>query len=110
MTKGHYHAWRKATEFYIGLQGSGVMLLEYEFTQETRMLPLTPNAVIYVPSHTAHRTINTGTDPLTYLGIYPALAGHDYGSIAERNFLHVVVEQMGVPALIDRVSYLQHLR
>lgn len=110
MTKGHYHAWREAAEFYIGLQGTGVMLLEHEQTGETRMVPLTPNAVVYVPGYTAHRTINTGDTPLTYLGIYPALAGHDYGAIAERNFMHVVVERNGEPTLIDRVTYLESLR
>ena len=46
-------------------------------------MPLTPESAVYVPGHTAHRTINTGDMPLTYLGIYPARAGHDYGVIAD---------------------------
>ncbi|MEZ4638826.1 MAG: glucose-6-phosphate isomerase family protein [Caldilineaceae bacterium] len=91
MTKGHFHAWRAAAEYYIGLSGEGVMLLESEDGEESRLLPLTANAAVYVPGHIAHRTINTGDEPLVYLGIYPAQAGHDYGAIAERNFRHVVV-------------------
>jgi glucose-6-phosphate isomerase, archaeal len=102
LTKGHYHAWRPAAEFYIGLRGEGHMLLEDEATGEARFLPLTPHGVVYVPGHTAHRTMNTGSEPLLYLGIYPARAGHDYGSIAESNFRHVVIERDGLPTLLPR--------
>jgi glucose-6-phosphate isomerase len=102
MTKGHLHAWREAAEFYVGLTGDGVMLLEDEQTGESRMAPLRPNHVVYVPGKTAHRTMNTGKVPLTYLGVYPAKAGHDYGAIAARNFRCVVVERDGQPAMLDR--------
>ncbi|MCU0512929.1 MAG: glucose-6-phosphate isomerase [Anaerolineae bacterium] len=104
-TKGHYHAWRAAAEVYIGLSGSGYMLLEDEQTGASRLLPLTGHSAVYVPGGTAHRTINTGTTPLTYIGINPARAGHDYGSIAERGFRQIVVEVAGTPTLIDRALY-----
>lgn len=110
MTKGHLHAWRPAAEYYIGLRGSGVMLLEDEAGTQATMVPLTPNSAVYVPGHTAHRTVNTGDVPLIYLGIYPARAGHDYGVIAERNFRHVVIERDGVPVMVAREVYLQELR
>jgi glucose-6-phosphate isomerase len=90
MTKGHYHSWRPAAEFYIGLTGEGMMLLEDEATGASQAVPLIPNHVVYVPGYTAHRTMNTGDIPLTYLGVYPAEAGHDYGAIATRNFRQVV--------------------
>ncbi len=109
MTKGHYHAWRPAAEVYIGLNGVGAMLLEGEGSQESRLVPLEANCIIYVPGHTAHRTINTGDDPLTYLGIYPATAGHDYGTIATRNFRHVVVAVDGKPTLLQRSHFLASL-
>jgi glucose-6-phosphate isomerase len=102
LTKGHLHAWRPAAEFYIGLRGEGVMLLEDEASGESKLLPLTVNSAVYVPGHTAHRTINSGAEPLVYLGIYPAKAGHDYGSIAEKNFRMVVVEENGRPVLKER--------
>jgi glucose-6-phosphate isomerase, archaeal len=102
MTKGHLHAWRAAAEFYIGLSGEGVMLLEDEATGESRMVELRPNGVVYVPGHTAHRTMNVGSTPLTYLGVYPAKAGHDYSTIAKNNFRRVVVEHDGKPAMIER--------
>lgn len=102
LTKGHLHAWRPAAEFYVGLKGSGMMLLEDEHSSETRMLPLTPNGVVYVPGHTAHRTMNVGDEPLVYLGIYPARAGHDYGSIATKNFRYVVMDRDGEPTMLER--------
>lgn len=102
MTKGHFHAWRPAAEFYFGLAGEGVMLLEDERTGESRLIELHPHTAVYVPGYTAHRTINVGSDPLTYLGVYPARAGHDYGAIATRNFQCVVVAREGRPILLKR--------
>jgi glucose-6-phosphate isomerase len=104
MTKGHLHSWRPAAEFYFGLTGDGVMLLEDEATCESRMVPLRPNGVVYVPGHTAHRTMNIGKTPLTYIGVYPAKAGHDYSTIAKTNFRCVIVERNGQPAMIERKS------
>lgn len=102
LTKGHLHRIREAAEVYIGLSGEGRMLLEDEATGESRLEPLGAGRVVYVPGFTAHRTINTGDEPLTYFGVYPANAGHDYGAIAERNFLKVVVERGGTPVMLDR--------
>ena len=102
MTKGHLHAWREAAELYIGLAGEGLMLLEDEATGESRVVELRPNSTVYVPGRTAHRTMNVGQTPLTYLGVYPARAGHDYSTIADRNFRCVVVEHNGRPAMLKR--------
>ena len=102
MTKGHLHAWRAAAEIYIGLGGEGVMLLEDEATGESRMVCLHLHQVVYVPGGTAHRTMNTGREPLTYVGIYPAKAGHDYGAVGRNNFRCVVVERDGRPVMRER--------
>jgi len=102
LTKGHYHTWREAAEVYIGLSGEGAMLLEDEASGESRLEPLGAGKIVYVPGHTAHRTMNTGSEPLTYIGVYPSKAGHDYGAIAERNFYKILVEQDGKPELMDR--------
>ncbi len=102
LTKGHLHANRPAAEVYVGLKGEGAMLLEDEATGRSKLLPLGEGRIVYVPGHTAHRTMNTGADPLVYLGIYPSDAGHDYGAIAERNFRKILVERDGRPVLIDR--------
>lgn len=105
LTKGHLHTWRDAAELYIGFEGEGAMLLEDEESGESRLVPLTARSTVYVPGHTAHRTINTGTEPLVYLGVYPARAGHDYAFIQERNFRKVVVEQDSRPVFLDRAAF-----
>jgi glucose-6-phosphate isomerase len=105
MTKGHRHQWRPAAEFYFGLSGEGIMLLEDDSTGESRLIELRPHSAVYVPGHTAHRTVNVGSTPLTYIGVYPAKAGHDYSTIERNNFRCVVVEHNGKPALIERKDF-----
>jgi len=105
MTKGHLHARREAAEIYIGLTGQGLMLLEDEATGQSRLVELNSNGVVYVPGHTAHRTINVGDSNLTYLGIYPAKAGYDYGRIAKNNFRCVVVARHGRPVMVERKAF-----
>jgi len=102
LTKGHLHTWRDAAEIYICLSGEGAMLLEDEASPGSRLVPMQANSIVYVPGHTAHRTINTGNEPLVYLGVYPATAGHDYQAISRRNFQSVVVSRDGHPCLLPR--------
>ena len=102
MTKGHLHRWREAAELYVGLSGKGVMLLEDEATGESRMLPLEAGIAVYVPGHTGHRTANVGDKPLSYIGVFPARAGHDYGAYAGRNFRCAIVDEGGEPRMIIR--------
>jgi len=104
-TKGHLHSWKEAAEFYIGLRGRGLMILEDEKSGESAVVDLLPNSTVYVPGHTAHRTVNTGDTPLVYIGVYPSQAGHDYSSIENRNFRKVVVEKKGAPAVMDRTDF-----
>ena len=104
LTKGHLHSWREAAEFYLGLAGEGVMLLEHE-SGDCRVVPLTPNSAIYVPGYTAHRTVNTGSEILSYLGVYPAQAGHDYAAIQQTNFRQVVLAQTHGYQVIQRTDY-----
>ena len=80
----------------------GMMLLEHEAGDDGRLLGMQANSVIYVPGHTAHRTVNIGAAPLVYLGIYPAKAGHDYATIAADNFRHMIVERDGRPCMLRR--------
>lgn len=105
LTKGHLHSWREAAEVYIGLEGTGRMLLEDEKTGKSKMLPLEKDSIVYVPGYVVHRTVNCGDVPLKYIGVYPAGAGHDYGAIAERNFYSVIVEIDGQPKLFDRKKF-----
>ena len=106
MTKGHIHEWREAAEVYVGLSGSGLMLLEDIETNESETFSLGKERIVYVPGMTAHRTINTGDNPLVYIGIYPARAGHDYGYLTEKNFREVVVGSEDGVRIVDRSEYL----
>jgi glucose-6-phosphate isomerase len=110
LTKGHYHAWRPAGEYYIGLAGTGLILLEDERSGDCWQLPLTPQGAAYVPGYAAHRTVNVGAEPLLFLGIYPAQAGHDYGAIVGCNFRHVVLAVDGQPTVVERKQFLSQHR
>lgn len=105
LTKGHLHESREAAEVYICLSGTGAMLLEHEQTGDVQLVPMTSHSFVYVPGYTAHRTVNTGTEPLRYIGVYPANAGHDYQTIAKRGFRHRVVATTDGPQLLLRESH-----
>ncbi len=107
LTNGHLHSWRPAAEVYVGLTGEGKMLLEDEATGASTIVDLLPNSAVYVPGHTAHRTVNVGSTPLVYMGVYPAEAGHEYGEIAKKNFRMMIVEVDGKPVAVKREEYLQ---
>ncbi len=76
MTKGHYHSQSGTAEIYLCLRGRGYMLMQ---TAGGRCAaePMQRNRLVYVPPHWAHRSINTGREPLISLCVYPAEAGHD---------------------------------
>jgi len=107
LTRGHRHNRPEASELYLGLRGRGKMILQ--MSSGTSVIDLKPQSLVYVPGYTDHRTVNTGTEPLMYLGIYPAWAGHDYRSLSERNFSVVVVEDHGAPRILNRSEFLQSL-
>lgn len=109
LTRGHLHAFREAAEVYICLQGTGIMLLEHEQTGECQAKAMTPGEAIYVPGYTAHRTVNTGSEPLVYWGVYPFNAGHDYHTIREKNFQQVVVCLDGKPVVMARSEYVNNV-
>jgi glucose-6-phosphate isomerase len=84
MTKGHHHE-RDSAEFYLGMAGTGLMVLQ-DRTGDLRVEKLTPDVSVYVPPGWAHRTVNTGDDDLVFLAVYLGDAGHDYASIEGDGF------------------------
>lgn len=101
MTKGHFHAVPDTAEVYHCLQGEGVMVME-TVEGEWSVQELRPGRVLYVPPFWAHRSVNTSSyEDLVTLFVYPANAGHDYGTIEQQGMRKLVVEQEGVPHIID---------
>ncbi len=101
MTKGHFHAVRDTAEVYLCVGGEGYMLMETEDGQVDAKR-MESNICVYVPAGWAHRSVNTGNDPLISFCVYPGHAGHDYGSIETAGFRKRIVEIDGKPVIIDR--------
>jgi len=106
MTRGHYHSKRSAAEIYFGLKGEGMVMMQTKGGQLAH-LPVKVGSAVYVPSFWAHRTINVGSEKLSFLYAYPSDAGHDYCTIRKRGFAKLVVERRGHPIVIDNPKYNQ---
>lgn len=104
MTKGHFHTILDTAEVYYCLSGHGLMMMETP-EGEVRCEKVQPGEALYVPGRWAHRSINTGTEPLVMFFVYRSDAGHDYGSIEEKGYRHLVVERDGVPTEIDNPKW-----
>lgn len=85
MTKGHYHVVSGTAEVYLCLRGQGYMMMKTAAGQSAAE-PMRRHRMVYVPPHWAHRSINTGAEPLISFCVYPAEAGHNYGDIATEGF------------------------
>ena len=91
MTKGHFHSILNTAEVYYTLKGHGVMVMETP-EGETSVEELAPGKVLYVPPRWAHRSVNTGSEDLSFFFVYPADAGHDYGTIESQGFRKLIVD------------------
>lgn len=100
MTKGHFHVVEDTAELYLCIKGSGGIAMETK-EGDFKYIEMKPGSLVYVAPYWAHRTVNTGNEEFSFLAIYPANAGHDYGSIEEKGFKKLVVDQNGQPELVD---------
>ncbi len=99
MTKGHYHARRETGEVYLGLRGRGTLVMRADDRCAT--VELGPSRAAYIPPYWAHRTVNTGDEPLIFFAVYPGDAGHDYETIAREGFRQRVVRRDGGAVLVS---------
>ncbi|HML49397.1 MAG TPA: glucose-6-phosphate isomerase family protein, partial [Clostridia bacterium] len=60
MTRGHFHDRPEAAEYYWCLQGEGILLL-MDRNRHCTAMRMTPGSLHYIPGHTAHRLVNTGS-------------------------------------------------
>lgn len=101
MTRGHWHRRRECGELVICVEGEGALILMDE-GGHTRTERLTPGSTHHVPGYTAHRTANTGAEPLRFLCAWEANCGHDYEEIRRSGFSRVLLEADGAPRLTVR--------
>lgn len=99
MTHGHFHLKRDRTEYYATIAGEGGLILMNE-NRETRIEPMSPGSLHFIPPRTAHRVANTGEVPLRFVACWPSDAGHDYGSIRELGFGARLLKVKGRPTLV----------
>ncbi len=99
MTKDHYHTVRETTELYLCLRGEGFILMKTE-TGECTAEPMGRARLVYVPPYWAHRSVNTGSEPLISFCVYPVEAGHNYADIEKEGFPQRILLQEGRPQLV----------
>ena len=104
MTKGHFHTIEMTAEVYYTLSGEGYMLTE-NAAGDWAAHKLDAGKMVYVPKGYAHRSINTGNVPLVTFFAFRGDAGHDYGTIEEKGFRKLIVEQNGKPSIIDNPKW-----
>ena len=94
MTKGHYHTVVNTGETYLCLRGTGYMIMK---TADGRFnaQKMQRNTMVYVPPYWAHRSVNTGDEPLVSYCVYNAEAGHNYGDIEKEGFIKRVYDRNG---------------
>lgn len=107
MTKGHFHTELMTAEVYYTLSGEGCMLLE-NMEGDWRVLDMKPGQAVYVPRGYAHRTINTGDQPLIVLFAFDADAGHDYGTIETKGYRQLVVKGSDGVQIVSNPKWQDH--
>lgn len=105
-TKGHFHEKESTSEVYVGMEGEGIILIQDREGKSTHV-EIKPDALVYIPPRTAHRSVNTGNSRLVFLAVYPSEAGHNYEAIRNKGFAELVVENNGKPTVIYNPRYSQ---
>jgi glucose-6-phosphate isomerase len=80
MTTGHQHPNHQG-EIYLGLSGTGGLVM-YD-GEQFEWVDMAPGVMGYIPAGWAHRSVNVGDEPYSFLAVYPGCAGHDYGWVLE---------------------------
>jgi glucose-6-phosphate isomerase len=85
MTRGHFHVKRDRCELCVTVSGRGALVL-MDDDRNVEVQEMATGSTHYVHGHLAHRTVNTGDEPLIFLCAWPADCGHNYDSIKESGF------------------------
>ncbi|TFD70950.1 cupin domain-containing protein [Cryobacterium gelidum] len=98
MTKGHQHPNHQG-EIYLGMSGNGGLLMFDG--KDTRWVDMAPGTIGYIPPGWAHRSVNVGSEPYSFLAVYPGGAGHDYSWVLENGLGQRVWRQDDGLAFVD---------
>src|ERR671936_591962 len=71
-----------AAETYVCTEGLGGLLLSDG--KRAEWIELRPGDVASIPAGQAHRTVNVGREPFSFLAVYEPGAGNDYATVARR--------------------------
>jgi glucose-6-phosphate isomerase len=99
MTRGHFHAKRDRAEFYSTASGTGMLVMMDEQRRAT-VQEMSAGSTHYIPGRIAHRVVNTGAVPLTFLACWPSDAGYDYAAIDKQGFTVRVLRRNEVPEVV----------
>ena len=103
MTKGHYHV-EPEPEVYVALRGRGLILMQRSGLVSWRRME--PGTVVYVPPGWAHRTVNVGDEPFSFLAVFSPRAGHDYDRVLrEGGFAKLVLRRGEGYEIVDNPDY-----
>jgi glucose-6-phosphate isomerase len=85
MTRGHFHVKRDRCEICVTVSGKGSLVL-MDDDRQVEVQEMRAGSTHYIHGHLAHRTVNTGQEPLVFLCAWPADCGHDYDVIRRQGF------------------------
>ncbi len=100
MTRGHRHLKPTHGELCVTVSGNGALLLMDE-QRHTRMEEMRAGSTHWIDGRLAHRTVNTGGEPLVFLCAWPADCGHDYEETARLGFSARLLSTAAGPKLVD---------
>lgn len=103
MTKGHFHA-TPGDEMYLGVGGQGRLLL-YNRAGEQRVIEMNAGSVAYIPMEWAHRSVNVGDEPFTFLSFWPSGIKLDYQTILDNGFPMLAVRGANGPEIVPNPSF-----
>lgn len=104
MTKGHFHTILDTGEVYFCLSGKGYMMMENS-EGKTVEKELKKGMSVYCPKGYAHRSVNTGDEPLVTFFAFRADAGHDYMTIETKGFRKLLLEKNGSTEAVDNPKW-----
>lgn len=104
MTKGHYHKRPGTSEVYLGMEGTGCLLMQ-TVDGDFDSIEIRKGVIAYIPPYWGHRMVNTGKTPFIFFAVYPGDAGHNYGDIERTGFVKILLERNDQPLLVDNPKW-----